>query len=303
MVITGAACLIGARTPFGGVIAYTSFIHDNYRLGILSVDRGMTSLLPASYRPYQNFYGWSADGRLTFLSDRDGNTEVYLWDWANYHNISQHPFNDWRPAISRDGRVALASERDGNMEIYVWAEGSLTNVSLNSGADDYPVWSPDGRLAWINDTNGNARIEVWDGTGIEQIFDTPWLIKDTPQWTADGRLTWFEWLGSSEITFVSSDGEAMTRSELMAIMDPDDYAWSADGRLAFVQAGDIHVWDGQNEINLTRGPAQEYSPAWSSDGRLLFLSNDSMPGLYLWDGQSIRLLLKGNSLSGPVWMP
>ena len=181
---------IGRGIQPGKRLAYTVFQRNDYQLSVFDADRMLTGRLPTSYRPYQTFYGWSADGRFAFLSDRDGNTEVYVWDGFNFENISNHPFNDWRPAMSRDGRVAFASERDGNMEIYVWEAGSgLTNVSQAPGSDDYPAWSQDGRLAWVSNRDGNDEIYVWDGVEARNVSNSP-DPEYGARWSADGRLAW-----------------------------------------------------------------------------------------------------------------
>ena len=66
---------------------------------------------------------WSPDGqRLVFLSNRDGNTEVYVMDadGSNSTNLTQNVGDDWSPVWSPDGqRLAFLSNRDGNTEVYL----------------------------------------------------------------------------------------------------------------------------------------------------------------------------------------
>jgi YD repeat-containing protein len=45
---------------------------------------------------------WNADGRLAFVSTRDGNNEVYVWDGVNVRRITHTPNVDelrpvWMP--------------------------------------------------------------------------------------------------------------------------------------------------------------------------------------------------------------
>ena len=66
---------------------------------------------------------WSFDGtRITFISDRDGNNEIYVMDTdgSNQTRLTNDLVEDTRPSWSPDGtKIAFASSRDGNSEIYV----------------------------------------------------------------------------------------------------------------------------------------------------------------------------------------
>ena len=74
------------------------------------------------------------DRRITFISDRDGNAEIYVMnaDGSGQTNLTDNAGEDWVPAWSPDGgRIAFQSDRDGNAEIYVMnADGSgQTNLT------------------------------------------------------------------------------------------------------------------------------------------------------------------------------
>ena len=66
---------------------------------------------------------WSSDGtRITFISNRDGNNEIYVMDadGSNQTRLTNDLGQDNRPSWSPDGtKIAFASARDGNSEIYV----------------------------------------------------------------------------------------------------------------------------------------------------------------------------------------
>lgn len=72
----------------------------------------------------------SPDGRkLAFKSNRDGNDEIYLYDFdtSKIVRVTENPGRDWMPAWSPDGsRLAIASERDGTWGIWV--------LTLNDGS-------------------------------------------------------------------------------------------------------------------------------------------------------------------------
>jgi Tol biopolymer transport system component len=221
---------------------------------------------------------WSPDGRhLAFVSDRDGNREVYVMDVAlalssdaapedALTNVSQHKAPDWQPAWSPDGsRLAFASHRDDNWELYlVDADGSnLVRLTLHAENDFAPSWSPDGhRLVFASRRFQDADLFVID--------------------TETGELT--------QLT-------TGTQNEF-------EPAWSPDGEwIAYVtqikDQGDIFVMkaDGSEPTNLTNSPyANDFQPTWSPDSEwLTFVSYTAAEGDHdLWqmrpDGSELSVL-------------
>ena len=91
-----------------------------------------------------------AQARITFVSERDGNLEIYVMDndGGNPRNLTKNPADDRSPSWSPDGkRIVFFSDRDGHVhpkhgwstsEIYVMDadEGNqqqLTNHPRNDG--------------------------------------------------------------------------------------------------------------------------------------------------------------------------
>ncbi len=88
-----------------------------------------------------------AAGRIAFVSERDGNREIYVMntDGSDQTNLTDDPADDGVPVWSPDGsRIAFVSDRDGNREAYVMnADGSgQTNLTDNPAVDGSPAWSP-----------------------------------------------------------------------------------------------------------------------------------------------------------------
>jgi WD40 repeat protein len=138
------------------------------------------------------------NGKIAFVSDRDGDEEIYLMDadGGNSVNLTNHPADDRAPAWSPDGlRIAFATNRDGNDEIYVIdADGAnLVNLTSHPADDGEPTWSPDGRsIAFTSeggifamDADGTNRLRLTDpATGLAEF---PWALgafDGSPVWSS-----------------------------------------------------------------------------------------------------------------------
>ena len=81
---------------------------------------------------------WSPDGsRLVFVSDRDGNSEIYVMDVDGQNQTRLTDSDGWdvSPSWSPDGsRLAFVSDRDGNSEIYVMDADGQNQTRLTDGS-------------------------------------------------------------------------------------------------------------------------------------------------------------------------
>ena len=133
---------------------------------------------------------WAPDGRIWFISDRDGDTEIYLMnsDGSGVAQLTHNEVSDGIPNWSPDGqRIAFTSDRDGDTEIYLMnSDGSgVTQLTHNEAVDGYAFWSPDGQhIAFASDRDGDFEIYVMnsDGSDVRQMthnetedFVTNWL--------------------------------------------------------------------------------------------------------------------------------
>jgi len=90
----------------------------------------------------------SPDGtKIAFISDRDGNWEIYLVDvnGSGFDQLTDTVGLEMYPAWSSDGtKIAFQSNRDGNLEVYVMnVDGSnIRNLTNNPAEDTFPAWHP-----------------------------------------------------------------------------------------------------------------------------------------------------------------
>ncbi len=235
--------------------------------------------------------GLKANGRIAFVSDRDGNNEIFVMDadGGSQTQLTNNPTGagDNQPAWSPDGaKLAFVSQRDGNPEIYVMnADGSnQTRFTNNPTSDTSPDWSPDGAQIVFtrqhaNDTLSDIVVMNADGSRQAAIRGGP---LSAPVWSPDG-------------TKIAFDGESST-----AIISEEIYVMNADG-------SNVRQLTGNQNIALN------YSPAWSPDGaKILFVHDVFLCGLFgsicahdLFvinaDGGNQQLLRSG--IANPAWSP
>ena len=177
---------------------------------------------------------WSPDGtKLLVTRVEDGNSNIFLLDGSGQvlKRLTDHWAIDVAPVWAPDGgRFAFCSSRAGSPQIYVMSidGGSPTRISTSGGYNTSPAWSPKGdHLAWTTRAGGfQVVVAAADGKGPHTI--TSGGSNENPSWSPDGRY----------LVFSST------------------------------RAGRAHLFlvdrDGKAEKQLTRGAADDTSPAWSA---------------------------------------
>ena len=276
--------------------------------------------------------GIDAQAQIVFVSDRDGNENIYVMDTdgKNQRKLTNHPEDEDDASWSPDGKQ-IAFERA--WEIYVMDAdgGSLQNLTNNPADDFHTSWSPGGkRIAFVSDRDGNPEIYVMDNDGqnSQRLTDNP-AVDHSPSWSPDGKRIAFvserdeqphkvQGHFADEIYVMDTDGgnlQNLTNNPA----DDDGPSWSPDGKqIAFASdreadlGWDIFVMnaDGQNPRNLTKGHGWgDFDPSWSPDGKRIAFSSFGKNGrkmdIYVMDadGQNPRQLTN-NPLAHdyePVW--
>lgn len=235
---------------------------------------------------------WSPDtATLVFMSNRDGNAEIYRADGhdGEWINLTRSEFSENWPQWSPDGeRIAYQSNRDGNLDIWVMdADGSNPRRLTDNPAHDYlPAWSPDGTMltfaSWRREPGDTAdAVHIYrmngDGSGQQRIFPQSPGTSTGAQWMPDGNgflLTVKYGTERGDLYLVDSTGREIRRLTNepayngAAVFSPDGgqiacYADHGD-------ASDIVVMDrdGGNRRTVVSGGRNWY-PRWSPDGRWL----------------------------------
>jgi dipeptidyl aminopeptidase/acylaminoacyl peptidase len=220
----------------------------------------------------------SPDGqRIAFVSERDGNQELYVADARTGH-VRRLTRNvraaDRRPAWSPNGRsIVWQSGAPEAADLFVMrADGARKRRLVGGAGDDAdPAWSPDGaRIAFSSNRSG--RRQLW---AVASAGGEPELLAQVP-------------------------GRALAP------------AWSPGGtRLAFARetAGDSDLWaldlsDGSMR-KLTRGAGRDSRPDWSPGGESIAFARATAGRSSIWvvgaDGAPGRPVAGTDGLADPDW--
>lgn len=222
------------------VIVFESANLDYEDLDIIVADADVSNTVNITKESRANelLPSWSPDGkRIVFVSDRDGDSEIYTMDpdGSDVIRLTHDPSSDFTPTWLPDGRIGFISDRDDYFyDIYVMnVDGSnVIRLTATYSEEMAPIWSPDGsRIAFISDRDGNSEIYVMniDGSEVQNLTDHP-ASDFEPAWSPDGTQILFtsDREGQSDIFTMSADGTNVTR---VAAHPAADYAgtWSPDG--------------------------------------------------------------------------
>jgi Tol biopolymer transport system component len=258
---------------------------------------------------------WRAKADIVFVSDRDGNSEIYTMtaDGSNQTRLTFDKAIDGFPAWSPDGSmIAFESERSGNYEVYVMnADGSdQRNITRDRSLDSAPSWSPDGsRIAFVSNREGNFDVFVMNADGSDQTRLThDSATDDFPSWSADGSRIIFESNRAGDYNIYSMNPDGTGLEQVTRKTSSDNHARiSPDGKtLVFVsnRAGDNEIYISNVDItSLTQLTIHEGSdnwPNWSPDSKTIVFHSNRDGGLdriftVSADGKTMRALTGNDS--------
>src|SRR5438093_10355678 len=113
----------------------------------------------------------SLAGRIAFVSDRDGNPEIYVMnaDGTGLRRLTNNAASDGQPAWSPDGtKIAFVRGSGLGEEIYVVkSDGTgLKRLTNNGYFDETPAWSPDGtKIAFVSSADTYRHIYLMNANG------------------------------------------------------------------------------------------------------------------------------------------
>jgi Tol biopolymer transport system component len=169
---------------------------------------------------------WSGDGRLCFMSSRDGEKRIYVMDGdgSAQHAVTDPPDGcgddgpDW--CLNDPSKIVFSRHRPGTaLEWDIWvlnlASGVATQVTTSPTYDDFPSCSPDGRfvvftrkhptenrkdLYVVNLASGEVSPLTHDGSPVTGYY---------PDWSPSGdAIAYYYYAEAWQIPVDPNTGEA-----------------------------------------------------------------------------------------------
>ena len=207
-------------------------------------------------------------GVASYMSDRDGDFDIYAETRNGTVQVTNHPAPDYAPAWTPDGtRIAFVSERFGSKDVFVASVEpgvSFQRLTSSPNADTDPAWAPNSvRIALASNRAGTYDIWFFD-LGSKHRLTHNGANDFEPAFSPSGGRVAFtrrNKFGNYDIYVIQANGNGLMRLTTNAAEDSEP-TWSPDGeQIAFVSnrggSYDIFIMnaDGTGQTNFSQSPA------------------------------------------------
>lgn len=154
---------------------------------------------------------WSPEGYLAFVSDREGNLEVYVETSQGNINISSSSYEDYHPRWSQDGRLAFVMGTGAmrQTDIAIWDGLQTSRITFDSNHNTFSEWSFDGRLAFVSNPFTKNDVYIWDGENMILLIQLPEIVATVDFAWSPSNLLVISYLTQGGYEMISWDGASI----------------------------------------------------------------------------------------------
>jgi hypothetical protein len=230
-----------------GQLAFTEFYFEDY-----SPDKDYSEIYiwdgNSTHNASQNPFGedrsptWSQNGQLAFLSNRNGEYDVFVWDGISKSND--------KPDINTFVNIAP------NLTQYF----------------SYPVWTSSGSLSFgaISTKDTHVQIYEWDGETANNLSKNPMFNNGGQTWRSDGYWSFVTYFTDAQIIYIRDN----TNRTVVTAKGQYPPAWGQQGLLAFCvwdyPDWKLSIWDGLEINEIAYG---KFIKAMWDNGEYILCSN------------------------------
>lgn len=164
------------------------------------IEKGPTRNLTESSGAHDKWARWSPDGkRISFISDRSGEEEIYLVHQDGSGELEQLTTGGqamrYAPEWSPDGKRLAFSDKDGKLYVLTVADKRMIEIAdeKRGQVNDY-AWSGDGgHLAFsLSEATGANVIHIWSvNNGQTRRITDPMFNSRNPAWDPEGNYLYY----------------------------------------------------------------------------------------------------------------
>jgi tricorn protease len=238
---------------------------------------------------------WASDGRVYFLSDRDGPVELWRYDPATRAVARAFANDGFDLKNARPGPGAIVFERFGQIGLYDLATGAVTwpPITVTSDLEETrprwvkvgdqltsPALSPTGARAAFSARGEILTVPAEKGD-FRDLSRSPGAADRDPTWSPDGQT--LAWLSDAtgEYALVLAPQSGIGARRTIPLGDPPSFFYrplfSPDGKKIALTDKRLNLWI----VDVASGamtrvdtdtydhPERSLDPAWSPDSRYL----------------------------------